>query len=173
MARLQTLLIFVLLSFGLMLNSCGSSKKATRTKTTTKYDARSKYASKLGVSTRDLENAALYNFIDQWEGVPYRYGGTTRSGVDCSGFVGALYKDVYRKSVPRTTSELERSSKKVSRNGLKEGDLVFFDIERKNSHVGVYLANDYFVHASTSRGVIISHLGNSYYKKVFSKGGRI
>lgn len=168
--------MFLMLS-GLGLTSCFKSRKATAKNRvehrTSQDDAKNKYASRLGVNSQDLKNERLYVFIDQWEGTPYKYGGTSRSGADCSGFVNALYLDVYQKQLPRTTSALDQSSKKVSRSSLKEGDLVFFDISgKKRSHVGVYLVNNKFVHASSSKGVTISDLENPYYQKAYAKGGR-
>ena len=117
---------------------------------------------------------ALFSFVKDWEGVPYRYGGTTRTGVDCSGFVGVLYKEVYNKQIPRTTKELSSTAKTLPKSNLQEGDLVFFDIDgKKNSHVGVYLKDGDFVHASTSKGVIVSSLENPYYQRSFARGGRL
>lgn len=116
---------------------------------------------------------SLYRFVETWTGTPYRYGGTNQSGVDCSGFTGALYREVYKKTIPRTTKDISKGAKRVSTAHLKEGDIVFFDINgKKSSHIGVYLQNKHFVHASSSKGVIISHLDNPYYQKAFSHGGR-
>lgn len=155
--------LFWVLPLALLLcvTSCSSSKKSRRKK-----------SAKVERSAQP-ENAGLDAFVRDWEGVPYKYGGTNKSGVDCSGFVGVLYRDVYNKNVPRTTEGLARSSKPLDRKELAEGDLVFFDIQgKKKSHVGVYLRNDQFVHASSSKGVIVSSLTNPYYQKAFSSGGR-
>lgn len=180
--RLISICAALIMTIGI--ESCGLHKRTTPKqapkassnapqKSSTK-DVRNKYAPKIGVSASSLKNKELYAFIDDWYGVTYRYGGTTQSGVDCSGFVGALYKDVYKKQLPRTTRDLNQASKSISKDRLEEGDLVFFDINgKKGSHVGVYLANNRFVHASTSKGVIISDLQNPYYKKAFSHGGKI
>lgn len=133
-----------------------------------------KYAEKLGVSKSQIKNTVLYSFIDDWYGTKYKYGGLSKSGVDCSGFCNILYKEVYKKQLPRSTKEIAEQLKKVSKTKLEEGNLVFFNIEgKKNAHVGVYLINNRFVHASTSKGVIISSLENPYYKKAYSKGGKI
>lgn len=133
-----------------------------------------KYAAELGVAPQDLKNEKLYVFIDEWKGVPYKYGGTTKTGIDCSGFIGILYREVYSINLPRTTSEISQNSKPISKSNLNEGDIVIFDINgKKGSHVGVYLINGKFVHASTSKGVIISDLENPYYQKAFSRGGKI
>lgn len=159
----------------LLLSSCSKSKRASSSKSNKSKTERSvvtQYAAKMQVSPSELRNRQLYSFISNWEGTPYRFGGTTSSGVDCSGFVMRLYQDVYGRSLPRTTSDLSKSINKKSASKLREGDLVFFDINgKKSSHVGVFLHNNYFVHASTSKGVMISNLENPYYKKAFSRGG--
>lgn len=132
-----------------------------------------KYATLLGVHPSALTNVELYKFVDAWMGTPYSYAGSSRQGIDCSGFVGALYKEVYQKQLPRTARDMEKVSIDLGRTGMKEGDLVFFDINgKKGSHVGVYLHNNRFVHASTSKGVVISDLDMEYYRKTFSHGGR-
>lgn len=117
----------------------------------------------------------LYSFIEDWYGVPYRYGGTCRTGIDCSAFVKELYSDVYGAQIKRTSREQFAISNLVkSKKELKEGDLVFFKIRSKNiTHVGVYLHNGKFVHASRSKGVVISSLDDSYWSKYYAGGGRI
>lgn len=133
-----------------------------------------KYATQLGVSANQIANVKLYGFVDTWMGVKYKYGGMSRSGVDCSGFSNLLYKEVYKKQLKRTTRDIAQTCKPVSKNNLREGDLVFFDISgKKNTHMGVYLQNGKFVHASSSRGVVISDLSNPYYKKYYARGGRL
>jgi cell wall-associated NlpC family hydrolase len=133
-----------------------------------------KYAEKLKVPESQLKNNDLYVFIDNWYGTKYKYGGMSKDGVDCSGFCNILYNKVYKKELPRITKDIAKRIKKVSKSNLGEGDIVVFNIAgKRNSHVGVYLVNDYFVHASTSKGVIISSLNNPYYVKAYSKGGAI
>lgn len=179
---LWKILPFVLL----LLAGCGKSRKAQQ-KTSAKQHVEKhqsgkstdkglleEYARLLEVGHQALKNEELYFFVDRWQGVPYRYGGEDRNGVDCSGFAGKLYSEVYGRQIPRTTSQLAQATKKVPQASLREGDLVFFNIQgKKDSHVGVYLQNHRFVHASTSKGVVISDLRNPYYRQHFSKGGRI
>jgi lipoprotein Spr len=101
-------------------------------------------------------------------------GGTTKSCVDCSAFTGAVIRDVYRINLPRTASEQYDASNKVDKENLKEGDLVFFKTKKGYvNHVGVYLTNNKFVHASTSNGVMISDLDENYWRGKFAGGGRV
>ncbi len=128
---------------------------------------------KTGITLTAKDNKKLYEAIDSWYGTPYLYGGCSTSGVDCSCFVGHLYKSVYGITLHRTANDMQQDVKLISRNDLREGDIVFFTNSKgKVSHVGIYLKDDMFVHSSTSHGVAISTLENSYWKKHFYKGGR-
>ncbi len=133
-----------------------------------------RYASLLNVREKELDNEKLYRFIDSWIGVPHRSGGMDKKGVDCSGFTTILEKEIYNRAVPRTAKSMAESVKRKYEQDLKEGDLVFFDFQgQKFSHVGVYLHNNKFVHASTSKGVIISDLKDPWYYKYFSRAGSV
>jgi len=178
----------------LLLGSCGTKKKSVlrapdkRTEIrkparvlSDASDSRSKslsgskmqyYADLLGLSVQKLDNKKLYGFIDDWMGTPYRFGGTQKSGVDCSAFANALYRQVYGKSLPRTSRGMGDRVQRKYENELREGDLVFFSFGGKGiDHVGVYLHNRKFVHASTSKGVIISDLRDAWYRKYFVRCG--
>lgn len=121
-----------------------------------------------------IANTSLKKEVDQWLGVPYKYGGTTKQGVDCSGFCGNVFKNVYQVTLGRSAQDIYDQSKPVARTGLKEGDLVFFKINSSRvSHVGIYLSDNKFVHASTSRGVMISDLGEAYWTKYYFASGRV
>ena len=105
-------------------------------------------------------------------GVPYRYGGSTSKGFDCSGLVHYAYSKA-GKSIPRTTAGQWRALQPVAANSLRVGDILFFNIEGKVSHVGLYLGSRRFVHApSSGREVTIAELDSAYYRKVFVRGGR-
>ena len=160
-----TILIITILSCG------GGKKTASHKKNNYIID---KYAAILKTSKSEIKNIKLYSFIDSWSGTKYKYGGLSKKGVDCSGFCNILFDQVYSKKIKRTTKELSKGINKKGKNKLKEGDLVFFNISKKrNSHVGVYLKNKMFVHASSSKGVIISSLENPYYQKTYNKGGSL
>lgn len=105
-------------------------------------------------------------------GVPYRYGGSTTDGFDCSGLVQYAYAKAGR-AIPRTTRAQWRSLQPVAVQNLRVGDLLFFDIDGKVSHVGLYLGSRRFVHApSTGREVTIEELDSRYYRKTFVGAGR-
>ncbi|MFN3529923.1 MAG: C40 family peptidase [Bacteroidia bacterium] len=151
--------------FGLFLISCGSSR-STRTSAQADKALLDKYEGQLG-ERPPKSQLAMYRFIDAWYGVPHRLGGSSKQGVDCSGFIFQLYREVYQMEVSRTTSGLHDQSRRIGKNRLKTGDLVFFSFNgsKKVTHVGVYLQNGRFVHASTSKGVRIDHLNDAYYSK--------
>jgi len=101
--------------------------------------------------------------VQEWVGTPHRMGGVNREGIDCSGFVQRLYKDIFQQNIPRSTSRQVRSGQPVDKKQLRPGDLVFFKIPYKGPHVGIYLGRKEFAHASTSKGVMISSLGQEYW----------
>lgn len=108
-------------------------------------------------------NQKLLSHYNQWRGVSYREGGLSKSGIDCSGFVHLAYKQALQKSIPRTTDSLSRHGRAIESRQLRPGDLVFFKTGWKKRHVGIYVGNGEFIHASTSRGVILSRLDNPYW----------
>ena len=122
------------------------------------------------------DNHALYVEAANWIGTPYRGGGNTMRGVDCSGLTSAIYNKVYRKTLERSAEDQRKKDcKKVKKRKLKEGNLVFFHNGRKKkraSHVGIYLKDRKFIHASTSQGVIISTLDEEYWRKHWLSGGK-
>jgi cell wall-associated NlpC family hydrolase len=133
-----------------------------------------KYASLLNTNVESLPSKALLENVDDWYGVRYRTGGNTKSGVDCSGFTVAIYAAVYGIALPRVSRDQYRTSRKISTTELQEGDLVFFNTRGSGvSHVGIYLGNNRFIHASVSRGVMVSSLFEPYYLQRFVGGGRI
>ncbi len=119
-------------------------------------------------------NQQLYLKAYEWMGTKYRYAGESRKGIDCSGFVSEVYQRVYGIQLSGGSADIWKTVKPVQKNELKEGDLLFFKIRRgRVSHVGLYLGNNKMVHASVKSGVIISDLGEIYYKKYYFNAGRI
>ncbi|MEN9963034.1 MAG: hypothetical protein RL582_129 [Bacteroidota bacterium] len=131
-----------------------------------------KYALVLDTEIENLKNQELYSFIEKWMGTPYRYGAKSESGTDCSGFSGILHQSIFGVNLPRTAKSQFQSCDKIKVEEIREGDLVFFNTRGGVSHVGVYLHNGYFVHASTKDGVRINNLNDDYYKNRFLGGGR-
>lgn len=115
-----------------------------------------------------LEAAAL-----DWEGVPYRLGGTSRRGIDCSFYVRTLYSDLFAEDLPRTTREQVLRGTPVRKDALLPGDLVFFRTGRSTRHVGIYLGNGAFTHASSSQGVMTSRLDDAYWVRTYWTARRL
>jgi probable lipoprotein NlpC len=110
---------------------------------------------------------------ERWRGVPYRLGGSSEAGVDCSAFVQITFRSKLGVDLPRTTEELAREGERVDRSELQAGDLVFFKTGFRQRHVGIYMGGKRFLHASTSRGVMTSSLNNVYWKERYWKARRI
>ncbi|GAA4324860.1 C40 family peptidase [Flaviaesturariibacter amylovorans] len=131
-----------------------------------------KYALLLNTEVETVPALNLLVLMDDWWGTRYRLGGNDRSGIDCSGFTCLLFNSLYGKQLPRTAREQFQYLPAVDPNELKEGDLVFFANGGTVSHVGFYLQNNKFVHASTSEGVTISDLNDRYWQARFAGAGR-
>jgi hypothetical protein len=134
-----------------------------------------KYAILMNAPVEELNNDKLINFIDEWYGTKYRLGGEDKNGVDCSAFVQSFMESLYEIEVPRTSKEQYAQSQRIKKSQLNEGDLVFFHTKGKGksvSHVGVYLRNNKFIHASSSGGVMISDLDEDYFTKRYVGSGR-
>ncbi|WP_321436303.1 NlpC/P60 family protein [uncultured Bacteroides sp.] len=166
---LYPLLTLVLLTG--YLSSCGTKAPAFD------YQALAKASVRLGININMEDNKQLYLEIAHWFGVPYLPKGMDEHGIDCSGFIYQVYKKIYKKELKRSTAdELEKNCCLISRNRLKEGDLVFFSSKQSKgnvAHVGIYLKENKFAHASSSKGVIISSLKENYYIANWITGGRI
>ena len=132
-----------------------------------------RYAILLNTEVEYLSNKELYRLIHAWWGTPYKIGGMTQRGVDCSAFVQNVMAGSYELALPRTAKEQKEMATPLERNELREGDLVFFNTRGGVSHVGIYLHNNKFVHASTSGGVTISDLGEAYWAKRYLGAGRV
>jgi lipoprotein Spr len=131
-----------------------------------------KYALLLDMEVEEVRNINIFKVIDEWYGTKYKLGGNSKTGIDCSALMQTFYTSLYNISIPRTAREQYVFSKKISRTEIREGDLVFFNTIGGVSHVGMYLQNNKFVHASKN-GVTISDLYEDYWLKHFVGAGRI
>lgn len=128
---------------------------------------------KLNLEINRQDNLKLYQFVSEWLGVPHKDGGCDKRGTDCSCFVRMIYDHAYKKALPRNSTEMFKQTSRIKQSQLQEGDLVFFSIKStKVSHVGIYLKDGWFAHVSTSKGVMINNLTESYYKKYYTGAGR-
>ena len=123
---------------------------------------------------RPSSNSSLEKLAQSWIGTRYVYGGSSKSGTDCSGYVMQLYKEHYGISLPHNAGQMYNDSRgsSVSRGSLKEGDLVFFGSFWKIDHVGIYLKGDRFTHASSSKGVMISPMSDNYWRPKYQGARR-
>ncbi len=190
--KIKTLLCILAMAMAVVgMTSCSASRDASKNNSGSKRQSTlkddrvekptgslAKACKKLGVSNSNVKNAQLYIESASWIGTSYKYGGKSRSGVDCSGLTGLIYKNVYGKNLSRSSAGiLQDNCSKIKKSSLKEGDLVFFRTDGKKSstpnHVGIYLKEDKFIHASTSKGVIVSSMTQDYYVRTFITGGKV
>ena len=123
-------------------------------------------------STREVR-ARLLAHHASWRGTPHVWGGLSRSGVDCSGYIYRAYRDVFARSLPRTTRAQVQLGQGIPRAQLRDGDLVFFKTGPNKRHAGIYVGNGQFAHASYSEGVTISSLDNVYWKRHYWQSRRL
>lgn len=124
------------------------------------------------VQNVDIKSRLMDQYAS-WKGVRYRLGGDTKRGIDCSAFVQTTFREQFGLELPRSTSEQQDSGRGVQRSKLRPGDLVLFRAGSTGRHVGIYIGNDNFVHASTSNGVMISNLNENYWKNRYREARRV
>lgn len=105
----------------------------------------------------------LHSAHSKWQGTPYRLGGNSRSGIDCSAFTQVVFSDFFDATLPRNTREQLQAGDGIRRQHIQPGDLVFFRTSRGVLHVGIAMENGEFLHASVSSGVMISNLSERYW----------
>lgn len=115
----------------------------------------------------------LQSQLEEWKGVPHKFGGLSRQGIDCSGFVHLIFAQEFGIQIPRTTEYQMQHGVVITPEELMPGDLVFFITGYQQRHVGIYMGENQFMHTSSSRGVMISKLSNPYWQSVFWHARRL
>lgn len=157
--------VIILVAAILFFSSCGSRKSALTSNTK---------AARAAEAMADLKSKALYRFITDWTGVKYKLGGMDKRGIDCSGFALLLNKEIFGIDIPRRSRDQAAVIKDKDPSRLNEGDLVFFSFSGQEvDHVGVYLNHGFFVHASTTKGVIVDDLNLPAFQQVLIKAGPV
>ncbi|KFX07021.1 membrane protein [Pectobacterium betavasculorum] len=165
----------------MMLSACGSNSAYNHKAQTDMHAVNDKDGLLLQASQDEFEalvrnvdiKSKLLNQYASWKGVRYRLGGDSRRGIDCSAFVQRTFREQFGMDLPRSTYEQQEMGQQIQRNKLRVGDLVLFRAGSTGRHVGIYLGNDQFVHASTSSGVIISKMTENYWNKRYQEGRRV
>ena len=122
--------------------------------------------------SREVIRDALLEEHERWLGTPYRLGGQSRHGIDCSALIQTIFRERFETELPRTTSQQVHQGRRVERGNLKAGDLVFFRPPGSYRHAGIYVGDGFFLHASSSQGVALSRLDNSYWRRYFWQARR-
>ena len=162
-------LLLLVLTALLLLSGCSSKKVSKPT-----YKAKKTNTSVTKVEhTGNWINKALSKEYAKWDGTPYKYGGTSLKGVDCSSLMQILYKDAFGLKIPRTTVNQAKVGYQVNKSTSREGDLVFFKTGYNTRHSGIIIEKGKFIHSSTKYGVIVSSLNNPYWKSKYWQTRRV
>ncbi|MDR1726243.1 MAG: C40 family peptidase [Bacteroidales bacterium] len=163
---MKNIILAILILSLIMLASCATQKKLPERLFDSNQEKK---------STENKNNDTLTHYCNLWLGSPYKFGGLSRKGVDCSGFVFCFYRDLYNVTLPRRSADMIFAVNVIAnKDSIQTGDIVFFQDKTGNiNHVGVYLENNQFIHSSTSKGVIISNLEDKYWKQHYRCAGRI
>lgn len=167
-------LVAGMLFIGLCLVSQAQTTQSTNSTSADPDNLAKEYFSQImRVAVSATTNTKLYQFVYEWLGTPYRLGGNSKTGIDCSKFSSALYENVFSTTIGYNSRKQYAETTPIRKKDLEPGDLVFFKIRSRNiTHVGVYLGDDKFAHASSSKGVMISNLNEAYWKRYYYNGGR-
>lgn len=128
------------------------------------------------IRSQNFSDSLLNKFIQTWIGTPYRFGGKSNRGIDCSQLNKKLYEYVYKISLPNICKEQYSFTERIKFDDLKKGDLLFFNSNSSPSgwHCGVYIGDEKFIHASNRKtGVIVSNIKEKDYRRRFKSGGRV
>lgn len=173
MLKKSVIHIFLVSFLAVMLTGCGSSK-TTRVSEPSYSGSTSAKHGKGGGKKLAAPSEALLSEARSWLGVPYKYGGNDRGGVDCSGFVLQVYQNALDIPLPRSSREQHKYCKATTKGSLIPGDLIFFATDKDKeriSHVGIFVGDNLMIHASTSKGVVVSDLTSAYYVRNYAGSG--
>lgn len=115
----------------------------------------------------------LLREYSSWKGTPYRFGGNTMRGVDCSGFVKHMYSSLFSLNVPRSSREFATVGHRIHRDELQPGDLIVFSRRTTPSHVGIYIGDNKFIHSSRKKGVSMADLEQRYWRRSYLMARRL
>lgn len=167
-----------------MLSGCGTLSSSAEA-SSSKYSETNAVKDRQGLSLQSSQDefesmvknvdvkSKILNQYAGWKGVRYRMGGMTKKGVDCSGFVQMTFREQFGLVLPRDTSRQQSMGQQIKRDKLRPGDLVLFRAGSTGRHVGIYIGNDNFVHASTSNGVMISSMNEKYWNSRYHQARRV
>jgi len=181
--KLRALVYLLLLVYLILITpSCKILNKTNRSSSKPKDTAApiseasfyNEYSAVLKVQLKGTEDKRLIKSLSEWLGTPYKYAGNSKQGTDCSGMTQSVFLEVYGISLFRSSFDQLKNVEMIDKKRLEAGDLVFFITSgNKVSHVGIYIADNKFIHASTQRGVVINDLDETYYKERFHSAGRV
>lgn len=185
MVKSQPFLRYILraipaVAVAVLLSACSSTNTAKNMHSET-HAVGSEDPSSLQASQDEFESmvrnldvkSRLMDQYASWKGVRYRLGGETKRGIDCSAFVQRTFREQFGMDLPRSTYEQQEMGKSIKRTQLRTGDLVLFRAGSTGRHVGIYIGNNQFVHASTSSGVTISSMNEPYWNKRYNEARRV
>ncbi|WP_046742961.1 C40 family peptidase [Kordia zhangzhouensis] len=167
---------FLLLLLSFFIFSCGSSKKVSSSSKRTKTKTVRVHSS----STKPFNKAnAIVETALAYQGTRYKFGGTNRKGMDCSGLTYTAFR-AHHIELPRVSYQQATKGKRIKLSAVQKGDLLFFQTNKNRkriNHVGLVIENSQgsikFIHATTSKGVLISSLSERYWKNAFTEARRI
>ncbi|WP_298940791.1 NlpC/P60 family protein [uncultured Psychromonas sp.] len=154
-------------------NTGNKTLSASESKDAKGHHSDSAKSSEPEMEPEDLLYVLLRSEYAYWVGSPYKYGGNTLNGIDCSSLVQQVFENSFNIDLPRTTEYQVKKGISIKKSELEVGDLVFFKTGRRTRHVGIYMGDDEFFHVSTSQGTKISSLSNVYWKKHYWQSRRI
>lgn len=146
---------------------------ACSTQNSRQLTANSSTSTNNAMTEEDLLFYLLRKEYNYWQGTPYRLGGNNKKGIDCSALVQNIYRNSFNIQLPRGTTRQAEMGSLIYKNNLKIADLVFFKTGWKARHVGIYLGDRQFLHASTSKGVMVSSLDNVYWRAKYWQSRRV